>query len=127
MTTLERGSSAPQRRRDGAAAAPSHWLAQLPPEPWRAVVPLPARTEVVVVGGGVVGVAIAYWLARLGAAPLLLEARGLASGASGRNAGVVLAGRSALEDARMLREVLRTEEIEAGYEEHGHLALASSA
>jgi sarcosine oxidase subunit beta len=91
------------------------------------VVPLPARTEVVVVGGGVVGVAIAYWLARLGTAPLLLEARDLAWGASGRNAGVVLAGRSSLEDARTLREVLRAEAIEADYEEHGHLALASSA
>jgi glycine/D-amino acid oxidase-like deaminating enzyme len=80
-----------------------------------------------VIGGGVVGVATAYWLARFGAAPLLLEAREPACGASGRNAGFVLAGRSRLEDPQAFRDVLRIERIDADYNEQGHLALASSA
>ncbi len=73
-----------------------------------------------------IGVATAYWLARLGARPLLLESRRLAWGASGRNAGFMLAGSSPLEDPRLIREVLGEEAIDAGYDEPGHLALASS-
>ncbi|HEX6700950.1 MAG TPA: FAD-dependent oxidoreductase [Gaiellaceae bacterium] len=103
----------------------SHWLARGADAPPPAA-ELPTEAEVVVVGGGVVGVATAYWLARRGAAPLLLEAHGLAHGASGRNGGLVLAGRSRLEDPATLRAVLREERIDADYEELGHLALASS-
>lgn len=52
------------------------------------------RAEVVVVGGGVVGCSIAYRLAEAGRTVLLLERRGLASGASGRNGGLTGAGSS---------------------------------
>jgi gamma-glutamylputrescine oxidase len=104
----------------------SHWLAELPDDPDSPRPPLPSEADVVVVGGGVIGVAATYWLARAGAKPLLLEARGLASGASGRNGGLVLAGRSPLEDPATLRAVLAEERIDAGYEEPGHLALAAS-
>ncbi len=48
--------------------------------------------DVAVVGGGIAGVATAYFLARGGARVVLLEARGIAEGASGRNAGFILAG-----------------------------------
>lgn len=51
-----------------------------------------ATTDVAVVGGGIAGVAAAYWLARAGARVILLEERELAAGASGRNAGFLLAG-----------------------------------
>jgi glycine/D-amino acid oxidase-like deaminating enzyme len=44
---------------------------------------------VVVVGGGVVGVSAAAFLAEAGAAVTLIEASGIAAGASGRNSGVV--------------------------------------
>ncbi|MGI8475186.1 MAG: NAD(P)/FAD-dependent oxidoreductase [Thermomicrobiales bacterium] len=50
------------------------------------------RADVVVVGGGVVGTSIAYRLALAGRRPLLLEKRGLASGASGRNGGMTGVG-----------------------------------
>ncbi len=53
---------------------------------------LPLRADVVVVGGGITGVSLAYWLGRRGAEVLLLERSRLAAGASGRNAGFVLAG-----------------------------------
>ncbi len=56
------------------------------------------RPEVIVVGGGVVGCSIAYRLARAGRRVLLLEKRGLAAGASGRNAGVLGVGSSLLSE-----------------------------
>jgi glycine/D-amino acid oxidase-like deaminating enzyme len=55
-------------------------------------VELPATAEVVVVGGGMVGASAAYRLALAGMRPLVIEANAPASGASGRNAGMALAG-----------------------------------
>lgn len=52
------------------------------------------RPDVIVVGGGVVGCSIAYRLARAGRRVLLLEKRGLAAGASGRNGGMIGVGSS---------------------------------
>jgi glycine/D-amino acid oxidase-like deaminating enzyme len=45
--------------------------------------------DVVVVGGGIVGVAAAAFLAEAGASVTLIEREGLASGASGANSGIV--------------------------------------
>lgn len=60
--------------------------------PWQH--PLDAQADIVIVGGGIIGAATAFWLRRL--APdrrvLILEARHLAHGASGRNAGFLLLG-----------------------------------
>lgn len=55
-------------------------------------VPGPHRSEFLVVGGGVVGCSLAYRLAKRGKQVRLLERRGVASGASGRNAGNTGAG-----------------------------------
>lgn len=52
------------------------------------------RPDVIVVGGGVAGCSIAYRLAQRGRQVLLLERRELASGASGRNAGMTGSGSS---------------------------------
>ena len=54
--------------------------------------PLPLRADVVVVGAGITGVSLGYWLSRGGANVLVLERSRLAAGASGRNAGFLLAG-----------------------------------
>ncbi|MBA3586381.1 MAG: FAD-binding oxidoreductase [Chloroflexi bacterium] len=59
------------------------------PDP-RAV--LPAGAEVIVIGAGMLGASAAYHLARAGMRPLVIEANAPASGASGRNAGMALAG-----------------------------------
>ncbi|HET7463247.1 MAG TPA: FAD-dependent oxidoreductase [Longimicrobium sp.] len=118
MTRPARGAAAPRAR------APTHWLADAGPARVPAVAQLPARAGVVVVGGGVAGAALAYWLARDGIEVLLLEARLPGWGASGRNAGLLLAARSPLEDPALLRSVLAAEGIDAEHAEPGHLALA---
>ncbi len=51
-----------------------------------------ATADVAIVGGGIAGIASAYFLARSGAKVIVLEARGVAGAASGRNAGFLLAG-----------------------------------
>jgi glycine/D-amino acid oxidase-like deaminating enzyme len=45
-----------------------------------------------VVGAGIVGLSTAYWLTRAGHSPLLLDADGIATHASGRNAGFLMTG-----------------------------------
>jgi gamma-glutamylputrescine oxidase len=52
---------------------------------------LPERTDVLVIGGGITGVSLLYWL-RGRANAVLVERDRLAAGASGRNAGFLLAG-----------------------------------
>jgi glycine/D-amino acid oxidase-like deaminating enzyme len=51
-----------------------------------------ASADVAIVGGGIAGLAVAYALAREGARAIVLERRRIAEGASGRNAGFILAG-----------------------------------
>lgn len=48
--------------------------------------------DVAVVGGGIAGIATSYFLASAGARVVVLDARGIAEAASGRNAGFLLAG-----------------------------------
>lgn len=52
---------------------------------------LPQSADIVVVGGGIVGTAIAWHLSRRGAKVVLVERAFLASGASGANLGLLLA------------------------------------
>src|SRR6185295_4451221 len=63
-------------------------------EPYAPRAPLggDAAVDVAVLGGGLTGVAAAYFLASRGCRVALLERDVLASGASGRNAGFLLCG-----------------------------------
>ena len=61
--------------------------------------------DVIVVGGGVTGTSIAWRLAESGRRVLLLEQRGICSGASGRNGGMTGAGSSMHASARTGRAV----------------------
>src|SRR6186997_1486354 len=68
----------------------SYWLS----EPWSApsVKRLDWAVDVAVIGGGVTGCSCAHVLARAGLSVRVLEAREIASGASGRNGGFALRG-----------------------------------
>ncbi len=69
--------------------------------------PLPARADVVVVGGGIFGLALAYELGRRGVRDVLvLEAAYLNAGASGRNGGGVRAQWSTPTMIRLARRSL---------------------
>ena len=48
--------------------------------------------DVAIIGAGITGVSLALWLARAGLRPVVLEAREIAAGASGRNGGFLLGG-----------------------------------
>src|SRR5436190_3354309 len=106
---------------------------------------LPARTDVTVIGGGLLGAATAYWLARAGVATVLIEQGELAAGATGRNGGFMVAGTAerypaavarlgrataratwqlTLDNRALLRQVLEKEAIACDYREPGHLHLA---
>jgi glycine/D-amino acid oxidase-like deaminating enzyme len=69
----------------------SYWHATLD-RPALSAADLPPAAEVVVVGAGVHGAAAAYWLARAGARPVLLDRHGPAAGATGHNGGLCVTG-----------------------------------
>ena len=92
------------------------------------------RARAVVVGGGVGGCAIAYWLARLGWDDVVLcERAELTSGSTFHSAGLVGQLRSSLSLTKMMMasvELYRALEdevgLETGWREVGSLRLASS-
>lgn len=123
----------------GVAARPIWGTREpLPPPP-----PLPARAEIVVIGGGITGVALLAALRMRGIDAVLLERHHLAAGASGRNAGFLLAGVAenyAYAVARYGRDVARevwrftlanhelvaaaAARFDAGYRRRGSLVVA---
>jgi sarcosine oxidase subunit beta len=67
--------------------------------------PLRAEAEIAIVGGGIMGLAIAYYLGQRGCRDVVvLEARHLASGASGRNGGGVRQQWSTELNIRLMQE-----------------------
>jgi 4-methylaminobutanoate oxidase (formaldehyde-forming) len=94
-----------------------------------------SRARAVVVGGGVGGCSVLYWLARLGWEDVVLVERAeLTSGSTFHSAGLVGQLRSSLALTRMMMnsvELYRTLEeevgLETGWREVGSLRLASSA
>jgi glycine cleavage system aminomethyltransferase T/glycine/D-amino acid oxidase-like deaminating enzyme len=96
---------------------------------------LPARVEVVIVGGGIVGCSVAYHLARLGVTDvLLLERKALTCGTTWHAAGLIgqlRATRRLTELARytatLLPELEAETGIATGFRQHGSLALALHA
>lgn len=108
-----------------------------PPSLWLSRPGAPQEVETAVIGGGIVGLSTAWWLARSGHRPVVLEAGALAGRASGRNAGFMLTGTAeplarldgdrrraalALWHASLEnRELLRRELLEPGRVECGFL------
>jgi sarcosine oxidase subunit beta len=95
---------------------------------------LPARVEVAIVGGGVMGLSIAYQLARRGLTDVLVLERGyLAEGASGRNGGGVRQQWSTELNIRLMQdsvELCRRFAVDLGvnvwFRQGGYLFLARS-
>ena len=94
--------------------------------------PLPARAEVVIIGGGIVGCSIAYHLTRLGIADvLLLERKQLTCGTTWHAAGLIgqlRATRRMTELAKYTSELLHALEEETGqatgFKQNGSISLA---
>lgn len=125
---------------------------QLPVSYWHATFPppvpeesLPAGTDVAVIGGGMLGVWTAYWLARQGVDVTLIEREVISWGATGRNGGFLTGGgalsyRSAIDsfgrdaaraiwtvsaDGRALaQDVIGREEIDCDFRMPGIMSLA---
>src|SRR5579871_4282878 len=93
------------------------------------------RAEVVIVGAGIMGLAIAYHLAREGMTRVTVVDRGyLCGGASGRNGGGVRAQwsteanvRLMQESIRLCREFARTMKINVWFRQGGYLFVARTA
>ena len=97
--------------------------------------PVPERAEIVIVGGGVVGLSIAYHLARRGLSDVVVLERGyLAEGASGRNGGGVRQQWSTEINIRLMQEsveLCRRFAVDLGvnvwFRQGGYLFLARNA
>ncbi|MGA2294903.1 MAG: FAD-dependent oxidoreductase [Acidimicrobiales bacterium] len=95
----------------------------------------PERATVVVIGGGIGGCSILYWLARLGVQDaVLVERSQLTSGSTFHSAGLVGQLRQSLTLTRMMmnsvdlyRSLGQEVDLETGWREVGSLRLASSA
>lgn len=138
----------PGRPRTGPLAGfeeRSFWQATMPVLPVRRGRQLPDAADVVVVGGGLTGIAAARQLARQGASVTVLEAETLGWGASTRNGGIVhpgykwgpktLIARYGDETGRALyaeslagyervKALIAEEAIDCSFEERGHVELA---
>ena len=101
----------------------------------RAGEPVPARAEIVIVGGGVIGLSIAYQLARRGLTDVVVLERGyLAEGASGRNGGGVRQQWSTELNIRLMqqsvdlcRSFARELGVNVWFRQGGYLFLARTA
>ena len=97
-------------------------------------VALPSRARIVIIGGGILGCSIAYWLTKMGETDVvLLEQHQLTDGATWHAAGLVGQLRSSRNTTRMLEqsvEMYRGLEAETGqavdWHETGSLRLACS-
>lgn len=124
----------------------SYWQSTSQPVPLST--DLPRSSDVAIIGGGLMGVATSYWLARAGISAALLEAEEIGWGATGRNGGFMVAGpagsyvdaiervghetaRSVMTDTllnqRLVHQVVAEEAIDCDYRDPGHLRLALSA
>jgi glycine/D-amino acid oxidase-like deaminating enzyme len=122
-----------------------YWHATMPDLPSRRDRPLPDGADVVIVGGGYLGINAARTLARAGASVTLVEAEQLGFGGSTRNGGIVHPGYKwgpttlikrygpelgrALWDDTMggyerIKRVIAHEAIDCEFREHGYLDVA---
>jgi sarcosine oxidase, subunit beta len=108
---------------------------ELGPPSLRPTGPVPARTKVVIIGGGVMGLALAWNLAQLGQTEVVVLEQGyLCAGASGRNGGGIRAqwGTPTLiglarRSIELMKRFARDMGINVWFRQGGYLFLAKSA
>lgn len=105
------------------------------PHPHRPEGPVPERAETVIIGGGMLGLSLAYNLARLGHNDVVVIEKGyLCSGASGRNGGGIRAQwvsptniRIAKRSIELMKSFARDHKINVWFRQGGYLFLAADA
>jgi gamma-glutamylputrescine oxidase len=124
----------------------SYWLQTAAPFSAPAA-ELPEKAAVVILGGGIMGCSLAYWLAHAGHQPVLLERNPRpGAGATGRNGGLHVGGanrdyqaeidahgpagareilQATARNRELLEALLARENIACGYQRTGFLSLAS--
>lgn len=128
------------------SATPSVWHELAGLKAPAAPVTLPPEVQVAIVGGGITGVATFWHLAQRGVRVVLLERGHLAAGATGRNAGFLLAGTVEYFDEAVqrwgkaaaaaiwaftfennvsLKALIRREGLDCDFDESGQVVLAS--
>ncbi len=110
------------------AAEKPYWLTTAPPPQWQTTSPpvVPATADIVIVGGGIVGLSAALWAARIGASTVILEQQEFSCGATSRNIGVMLFGGGQLDRSDLLERVCAEEQITERPQIVGHISLIDS-
>jgi glycine/D-amino acid oxidase-like deaminating enzyme len=110
------------------------------------LLPIPAKVDVAIVGGGITGLSAARAIARRGAKVAVVEANTIGWGASSRNGGMVLTGlkvsmetifkkygrdtarnlwKCSLEAIEAVEQVVQEENIDCGFARRGYLLVAN--
>ena len=113
--------------------APKDLVARTWTQDLRAATAIPSKADVVVIGGGIIGVSTAWFLAKQGVSVAVCEKGHIAGEQSGRNWGWVRQqGRDArelpmiVESLRIWRQLAEELGEDVGYRQHGILYLAHS-
>ncbi len=132
----------------GLSEAPYWWAGVMEATPPREARPLPASTDVAILGAGYTGLSAARTLAKAGASVVVFEKQRLGWGASSRNGGQVLTGmklgletllarfgreraralyQSSLDAIDFVERLVAEERIDCGFRRAGHLQAACKA
>lgn len=110
------------------------------------LVPIPAKVDVAIIGGGYTGLSAARTLAKQGVSVVVLEAETIGWGASSRNGGMTLTGlkvamqtaiarygkdlakelfQCSLDSVNIVEQIVKEENIDCGFARTGHLLTAN--
>ena len=110
------------------------------------LIPVPAKADVAIIGGGYTGLSAALTLAKRGVSIVVLEAETIGWGASSRNGGMTLTGlkvsmqtiikkygrelakelfQASIDSVNTVEEIVKEENINCGFARTGHLLAAN--
>ncbi len=121
-----------------------HTTTQMPDD--NSLLPIPAKVDVAIIGGGYTGLSAARTLAKQGVNVVVLEAETIGWGASSRNGGMTLTGlkpamqtviknygrdlakelfQCSLDSVNIVEQIVREENIDCRFSRYGHLLTAN--